>query len=63
MDWLMTRYRCWGMPGMEDVTIAEHTAIFEAITRHDSRAATSENPYHIQRADERFSVRGLSAVE
>ncbi len=63
LDWLMTRYReLVRAPGMEDVTIAEHTAIFEAIKRHDSHAAAGEVLHHIKRADERFSAKETSTI-
>ncbi|MFB9127560.1 FCD domain-containing protein [Paraburkholderia dipogonis] len=59
LDWLMTRYReLVRAPGLEEVTIAEHETVFEAIKRRDSNAAASEILRHIKRADGRFRRAG-----
>jgi len=56
LDWLMTRYReLVRAPGMEDVTLAEHEEILNAIKRRDSNAAADAILRHVARADERYT--------
>lgn len=56
LNWLMTRYRgLVRFPGMEDVTLAEHQKIFDAIKRRDSDAAAAAILHHVARADERYT--------
>jgi GntR family transcriptional regulator, sialic acid-inducible nan operon repressor len=56
LSWLMTRYReLIRAPGMEDVTLAEHEEVFNAVQRRDSNAAAEAILRHIARADERWS--------
>lgn len=56
LDWLTTRYReLVRAPGMEEVTLAEHEEVLNAIRRRDSNAAADAILRHVARADERYT--------
>lgn len=57
LNWLMTRYfELVRVPGMEDVTLAEHEEVLSAIQRRDSNAAADSILRHVTRADKRFAA-------
>lgn len=57
LQWLLERYPALlSAPGVEELTLQEHSAILEAIRRHDQDAAAQALIVHLTRSDPRYGV-------